>query len=552
MVNSLGPLIVEIFTYIFVISGFTGLALVFTRKTDSNQSAVSLFCTGLVLYSVTFVLLRWSQLERATLLLFLFILTLIGYISLFQFLRANQKTFKRYMILIAALMGVYGLIYLVPLMIFGIDHQHYAIDMATSMNLNWLQSHDVVLGNDPVNWILRATHYNRAGVSSLGWLNNLSSISINPGTVQRHILFYLLLTLIRFSQIVFLRIHKPSTVLIAQRVPFFLILLGGHYLLSLLVGQLNAAIGIFLLLSLFLEIVQSSTHPWNSFTTLKLSSLSFLILVNYTELILMTPPLVILSFLYLETISVKHFFKVILSLSSSVTLVFIFKFSLFFNYLFGQGKAAVNFHPLGPSFSPTIFNTLSNIISSSESVMYGIFILSIGLASFILFQIYSIRTLSSLSPKQQSTTISHICLLWLFMIYYLVMTITALSLTANKNYMVFKLSSWTASLVALGLYIIWTKLTEHHHSKLLQASTLVITMIIALNSSYNSVRLLVNNVRDYRSHPSITFANSATPVFVRSRPEIAYGRTSVFYDPTWVSRLAAWKNLPIVLKNEKN
>lgn len=549
---SILPFIVEGATYILVIYGFAGISTLFITRKSNRQSLTDILYSGFILYLVFFIIIRWLQLPRDILLTLLSISLLTGCILLIQYLSKNTKYIKEIVIIFLVLLLIYLGFYLVPFIIFGIDQQHYAMDMASAMNLDWIQNHENILGAGSKDFFINIHHYNRAGVSALGWLNNLSNVSINGGTVQRHILFYFAFTIIQFFQIALIKTKKIANIKNLQLLPFLLVLMGENYLLSLNIGQLNAAMGLFLLISIVLEIVLLNQESWKWLDSWRLCLLVFLLLTSYTEIILMMPLFVIVAFFWFSEIRMGSFFKTLIPLSLGILITVIFKFSLFNNYLLNQGKAVVGYYPLGDNFSPTFFNILGIITSSYSSTPYGISILVILITMLIVFNICFLKNILKSTVNNKGIAIFHLCLLWLALIYYTVIASTAISMTTNKNYMVFKLSSWTAPLIAIGLYIFWCRIAQIDKIKNIKILTFILIICLSIFSGYNSVNFLLTAFKDYHTQPIVSFVQDTENIELRNRPDLAYGQTAPLYDPAWVLNLAAWKNIAVTFKGNSN
>src|SRR3989339_1434531 len=195
------PLVVESSVYIFVIYGFAGISTLFITKKYNANILTDVIYSGLILYLVFFVIMRWIQLPTDALVALLIAILIVGYALLFQYISKNWKFVKPLIIFTIIILLIYISLYIIPIFLGPVDPKHYSMDMAWAMNSDWVKMHFNVLKGaiEPLAFLWMP--YARAATSALGWLNNLVGVSINLGTVQRHILLYSLFTFVQFWRI---------------------------------------------------------------------------------------------------------------------------------------------------------------------------------------------------------------------------------------------------------------------------------------------------------------------------------------------------------------
>jgi len=448
----------------------------------------------------------------------------------------EKPAIKSFIFCTALFFLAYFSLYLLPQIVGGIDSKHYAMDMAWFMNLDWLKSNSNVLGWGSESLFVDANNFHRAGTSALGWLNNLSNISITTSTVQRHILFYLILTAIQFFRLALTNKRSKLFLHLSVTTLLFLILAGSHYLQSLFsFGQLNAAMGVFLLISIVLEIIQINQTNWHWLEGWRLCLLVFLLFITYTELIAILPIFIAAAYLFPGKVSLKKLLWNSIPILLGIVPVFIIQHQRFVKYLIGQSKAAVGAYPLGTSFRTDIGTIGSNLISSVSSTNYGILVMFIMIALFILFTALLFR-----EPKYDKlSAMIKAILLWLCVIYSVILISVSMHTTPNPNYVLFKLASWTAPFLAIMLLALWSHL-EHTPKHFFKVSSLIIASCLALFSGFNSIKFLAR----YMHAPAQTL-----PQFVSKPTDLVLNKTDsqgrFLYDMDWVKRLAPWKNIPI-------
>lgn len=526
------PFVLEPLTYVLAICVFAGISSLWVK----SKNITDLVYSGFVLYLTSFVIIRWVQLPKMVLLTLLLLLMIVGVGLFVRMILQIKPAIKSLLFYTALFFVAYFLLYLLPQIVGGIDSKHYAMDMAWFMNLDWLKSSSNVLGWGSESLFVDANNFHRAGTSALGWLNNLSNIAITTSTVQRHILLYLILTAIQFFRLIFTSKRTKTLIHVLVTTLFLLILIGSHYLQSLFAfGQLNAAIGVFLLVSIVLEIIQLNQINWHWLDGWRLCLLVFLLFISYTELIAILPIFIAAAFLFSGKVSFKDLFRSLIPILIGTIPVFVIQHHRFIKYLIGQSKAAVGAYPLGTSFRGDIGTIGSNLISSTSSTNYGIFAMFIMIALLLLFTVLLFR-----EPKSNKiSAIIKAILLWTCVIYSVILVVISMNTSPNPNYVLFKLSSWMAPFLAVVLLALWSHLeaTSKHFIKI---SSLVVISSLALFSGFNTIKFLAR----YMHAPA-----QMLPQFVTEQRDLVLTETDsqgrLLYDMDWVKNLAPWKNIPV-------
>lgn len=531
-------LIFEISTYIFIIYGFAGISAFFVRKKNNSNILTDVIFPGFILYLTFFIIMRWLQLPANILISLLIAILIAGYILLFQNILKNWKFVKSLIIFTIIILLIYIGFYFIPSFTGGVDSIHYSMDMAWAMNLNWLKEHAKLLGWGSEGLFVGEMNYKRAAVSALGWLNNLSGLSINLGTVQRHIMIYLILTIVQFYRIIPTQFQKTINIKSLWMVPFLLILPGAHYVHSISnLGQLNAAFGIFLLVSIIVEIINLNQSNWKWHDSWRLCLLTFVLFLSYMEIIFILPLFVIIAFLFPQKITIKGFFKTLIPLALGVFPIFIFKFHYFWEHIIQQSKGAVGAYPLGIEFNPNLLNVASNLLGSTYNEKYGFLGIIIVTVLFVLVNLYCLKQIFG---KNRKTAIK-LGLLWFFVIYYVVFVYFSINTTLNPSYVLFKMSSWTSPLLAITAMVLWLNILTAKSSIFIKGSYFSLIFFIALFSGYNSTIFLSR----YTNAPPQQFPHSIiSKEIIELHERDSQGR--LLYDQKWVENLAPWNNVPII------
>ena len=125
------------------------------------------------------------------------------------------------------------------------------------------------------------------------------------------------------------------------------------------------------------------------------------------------------------------------------------------------------------------------------------------------------------------------------------MTITTITLSSNGSYVLFKLSSWSSPLLAVGLLALWLNMKT---APLFKKDKLLVAILIScltVTSSITSHKFLTRFFNDPPHQP---------PYFVSTHAIIELDNMDdqgrFLYDTKWSENLAPWKNIPIIGKTQ--